>query len=84
MTASPIDLTGDMVAIEQHWLEVQRLQAAGLFTVDEWSQPGDQLHGTDGVGDGWNAACCQAVRDGRHGCGSRISRHHGLTSPVNG
>jgi len=38
MTASPIDLTGDMVAIEQHWLEGQRLQAAGMFTVDEWSQ----------------------------------------------
>ena len=38
MTASPIDLTSDMVAIEQHWLEGQRLQAAGLFTVDEWSQ----------------------------------------------
>ena len=38
MTASPIDLTGDMVAIEQHWREGQRLQAAGLFTVDEWSK----------------------------------------------
>ena len=38
MTAGPIDLTSDMVAIEQHWLEGQRLQAAGLFTVDEWSQ----------------------------------------------
>ena len=37
MTAGPIDLTSDMVAIEQHWLEGQRLQAAGLFTVDEWS-----------------------------------------------
>ena len=38
MTASPIDLTSDMVAIEQHWREGQRLQAAGLFTVDEWSE----------------------------------------------
>ena len=38
MTASPIDLTGDMVAIEQHWREGQRLQAAALFTVDEWSE----------------------------------------------
>ena len=38
MTASPIDLMGDMVAIEKHWLEGQRLLAAGLFTVDEWSE----------------------------------------------
>jgi len=37
MPASPIDLTSDMVAIEQHWLESQWLQAAGLFTIDEWS-----------------------------------------------
>ena len=37
MTASPIDLTGDMVAIEQHLREGQRFQAAGLFTVHEWS-----------------------------------------------
>ena len=38
MTAGPIDLTEDMVAIEQHWREGQRLQAAGLFTIDEWSE----------------------------------------------
>ena len=38
MTAGPIDLTEDMVAIEQHWLEGQRLRAAGLFSDEEWSE----------------------------------------------
>ena len=38
MTAGSIDLTEDMVAIEQHWLEGQRLRAAGLFSDEEWSE----------------------------------------------
>ena len=38
MTAGPIDLTSDMESIEQHWLEGQRLRAAGLFSDEEWSE----------------------------------------------
>ena len=38
MTAGSIDLTEDMVAIEQHWLEGQRLRAEGLFSDEEWSE----------------------------------------------
>ena len=38
MTAGLIDLTGDMVAVEQHCFEGQRLRAAGLFSDEEWSE----------------------------------------------
>lgn len=38
MTAGPIDLTSDMESIELHWLEGQRLRAAGLFSDEEWSE----------------------------------------------
>ena len=38
MTASPIDLTDHMVAIEQHWRDGQRLRVTGQFSEAEWSE----------------------------------------------